>query len=120
VWTGTDVEDGLKLLAVLMLLMNVALILAVGWKHDVYSVYNSRLLFTAYFGFVVCLATGIDWSARRWPRAQRANIAMLWIVHAVFVVYLALDVGISIARPVDPLRTRHMPYAINMTGPSHR
>jgi 4-amino-4-deoxy-L-arabinose transferase-like glycosyltransferase len=119
-WTATEAEEGLKLLAVLVLLMSIALIFSVGWRHDVYSVFNSRLVFPAYFGFLVCLASGIDWSSQRWPRAQSANVAVLRVLHAVFLVYIALDLSIAIVRPVDPLRTMHLPYSINMVGSSRR
>lgn len=118
-WTATDAEYGLTLLAVFMLLMNLALLFAAGWRYDVYSIFNSRLAFPAYFGFIVCLAAGIDSTARHWPRLQGFGIAMLRILHGVFLVYIALDLAIAIVKPVDPLRTRHMD-PIKMTGSSRR
>jgi 4-amino-4-deoxy-L-arabinose transferase-like glycosyltransferase len=114
-WRLDDAEGALRLLAVLMLLMNTALILRVGWTHDVYSVFNSRLLFPAYLGFVVCLAVGIGAVADRWSRLHRTNAVMLRALHGLFVIYVALDIAIAIARPVDPLITHHLPYRIDMT-----
>jgi hypothetical protein len=128
-WLGRESLDesaarrathGVEILALLMLAMNLALIVSVGWRHDVYSVFNSRLLFPAYFAFLVSLARGIDWSASHWRRLHSTGVVALRVLHGLFLVYLALDVAIAIVRPVDPLRTDHMPYRPDMTKSSGR
>jgi 4-amino-4-deoxy-L-arabinose transferase-like glycosyltransferase len=98
---------------ILTLLLNFFLIFAVGWRYDVWSVFQGRLLFPSYFPLLLAFSAGMEWAEA--SRLLTLTIRCLMIaLMALFLAYLMVDVWLSILYPVDPLRTNHMPYVIDM------
>jgi 4-amino-4-deoxy-L-arabinose transferase-like glycosyltransferase len=99
----------------LTLLLNFFLILAVGWRYDVWSVFQGRLLFPSYFALLAAFSAGMEWaeSSRLLTHGIRC---MMTALIALFLAYLIVDVWLSILYPVNPLRTNHMPYQIDMNA----
>jgi hypothetical protein len=97
----------------LIFLFNLLLVLAVGWRHDVWSVFQGRLLFPSYFALLLAFSGGLEWikSSRLLTHATRSLMIALIVL---FVAYLIVDVWLAIHYPVNPLRTNHMPYEIDM------
>jgi 4-amino-4-deoxy-L-arabinose transferase-like glycosyltransferase len=104
-----DYEGVLLLVA----LLNLFLIVAVGWKYDVWSVFQGRLLFPSYFALLLTLGSGMEWaeSSRAKISVVRASMASLI---ALFVLYAVVEVWLSMNDPVNPLRRNHVPFRIDM------
>jgi 4-amino-4-deoxy-L-arabinose transferase-like glycosyltransferase len=102
----------------LIFLFNLLLVLAVGWRHDVWSVFQGRLLFPSYFALLLAFSSGLEWvkSSRLLKNATRSLMIALI---TLFVAYLIVDVWLAIHYPVNPLRTSHWPwpYGIDMKAP---
>jgi hypothetical protein len=99
---------------VLILFLNLALIVAVGWKYDVWSVFQGRLLFPSYFALLLALASGMEWAASSRARLMIARTFMALLI-ALFWLYIAVEVWLSVNHPVNPLRMNHVPFKIDMT-----
>lgn len=99
----------------LIFLSNLSLVLAVGLRHDVWSVFQGRLLFPSYFAFLLAFAGGMEWinSSRLVTNAVRGLMIALIVV---FVSYFIVEVWLAIVYPQDPLRTYHMPYTVDMNA----
>ena len=99
----------------LTLLLNFFLILAVGWHYDVWSVFQGRLLFPSYFVLLLAFSAGME-SAEA---SRLLTLVIRWLMIALIALFLAqliVDVWLSILYPVNPLRTNHMPYKIDMNA----
>ena len=109
----TDFES----VVLLILLLNLLLIVAVGWKYDVWSVLQGRLLFPSYFALLLALNNGMEWAATSRAKITVAHIFMAALI-ALFVVYVAVEVWLTSVFPVSPLRKWHVPFKIDMNAPS--
>ena len=99
----------------LTLLLNFFLILAVGWRYDVWSVFQGRLLFPSYFVLLLAFSAGMDWA----EASRFLTLLIRWLMIALIALFLAhliVDVWLSILYPVDPLRTKHLLYKIDMSA----
>jgi dolichyl-phosphate-mannose-protein mannosyltransferase len=115
--SGPDTRDQLVYegTLVLTLLLNFFLILAVGWRYDVWSVFQGRLLFPSYFVLLLAFSAGME-SAEA---SRLLTLVIRWLMIALIALFLAqliVDVWLSILYPVNPLRTNHMPYKIDMNA----
>jgi dolichyl-phosphate-mannose-protein mannosyltransferase len=115
--SGPDTRDQLVYegTLVLTLLLNFFLILAVGWHYDVWSVFQGRLLFPSYFVLLLAFSAGME-SAEA---SRLLTLVIRWLMIALIALFLAqliVDVWLSILYPVNPLRTNHMPYKIDMNA----
>jgi dolichyl-phosphate-mannose-protein mannosyltransferase len=99
----------------LTLLVNFFLILAVGWRYDVWSVFQGRLLFPSYFALLLAFSVGMEW-AESSPLLTHVTRCLMIALIALFLAYLIVDVWLAILYPVNPLRTHHLPYEIDMNG----
>ncbi len=106
-----------ELTALLLLMFNIGLILAAGWKYDVWSVFQSRLFFPSYFAILLMFGRGLDWAMRR-AALDRLARAMLAILFALFAAYFAIEITLGIIYRPNPMRTNHMPYSVDMTPTS--
>jgi len=97
------------------LVLNLTLILAVGWHSDVWSVFQGRLLFPSYFVFLLALGRGMEW-AQSPPLITNAVRIMMSVLMALFLIYFLIEFWLASAYPVNPLRTYHMPYTIDMNA----
>lgn len=98
----------------LIFLLNLALIVAVGWKYDVWSVFQGRLLFPSYFALLLALGNGIDWAGSSRAKIAIVQVSMASLI-ALFLLYTTVEVWISMSYPVNPLRRNHIPFTIDMT-----
>src|SRR5262249_1871262 len=97
----------------LSFLLNFFLIFAAGWRYDVWSVFQGRLLFPSYFALLLAFTAGMEWAEASRPLILLIRWLMVALI-ALFLAYLIVDISLSILYPVNPLRTKHMPYAIDM------
>ena len=114
---GPDTRDQLVYegALVLTLLLNFFLILAVGWRYDVWSVFQGRLLFPSYFVLLLAFSAGMESAEASRLLALVIRCLMIALI-ALFLAQLIVDVWLSILYPVNPLRTNHMPYKIDMNA----
>ena len=99
----------------LILLLNFFLIFAAGWRYDVWSIFQGRLLFPSYFALLLAFNAGMEWAASSRLRINVVRCLMTTLI-ALFLAYLMVDVWLAILYPENPLRTYHMPYKINMNS----
>lgn len=102
-----------EVVLLLTLVLNVFLILAVGWRSDVWSVFQGRLLFPSYFVLLLVLSRGMEW-AQSSSLAKVAAYIFMSALMVMFVTYFAIEFWLASSYPVDPLRSYHMPYTIDM------
>src|SRR4029453_9909789 len=114
---GPDTRDQLVYEGALVLtfLLNFFLILAVGWRYDVWSVFQGRLLFPSYFALLLAFSSGMEWAEASRLLSLLIRCLMIALI-ALFLAYLLVDVWLSILYPVNPLRTKHILYEINMNA----
>ena len=106
------IYDGALLLT---LLLNLFLVVSVGWRYDVWSVFQARLFFPSYFAILIAFSAGLEWSAQ--SRAHFALVrAFLFALFGVFLVYFLTEVYLTTRYPVSPLTLDHMPYKIDMNA----
>jgi hypothetical protein len=98
---------------ILTLLLNIALVVLVGWQYDVWSVFQGHLIFPAYLGVLVALNSGLEWteSSRLKANLTRCTLASLM---GLFLSYFATEFWLASAHPTNPLSMDHMPYKIDM------
>lgn len=99
--------------AVLTLLLNLLLVVAIGWHYDVWSVFQGRLLFPAYVAVLITLNAGLDWtkSSRLKINLSRCTLGLLLVL---FLTYFATEIWLASTYPTNPLSMDHMPYKIDM------
>jgi hypothetical protein len=89
-------------LAAALLGLNLALVIALGLRYDVWSCFQSRLLFPSMAGIVLSLATGLEFVWRRWPAPLRAIVLLnLVCLFMAFVTYYAVEIACR-----DPVRSK--------------
>lgn len=75
-------------------LLAVALVLIAGFKYDVWSCFQARLTFHAFFGIALCLAVGVTWAQTRWPRRVGWWIAAAMLLLSLLnVAYFLTECG---------------------------
>ena len=106
------IYEGTLLLTVLL---NLVLIVSVGWRYDVWSVFQGRLLFPSYFALILALNSGMEWaeSSRRKSNAVRCFMVALLVL---FLAYMIVEIRLATLYPVNPLSMNHMPYQIDMNA----
>ncbi len=102
-----------ELVALAILAGNVALVVGVGLKYDVWSVYQSRLIFPSLFAVAVMLNLGLEAVASRRVLSQAVG-ATLVVLYALFPVYFATEAVYAAQHPVDPGVNSHLPYRVRM------
>ena len=102
----------------LIFLFNLSLVLLVGWRYDVWTVFQGRLLFPSYFALLLAFSGGLEW-VKPSHLLNHATRSLMTALIALFVAYLIVDVWLAIQYPVNPLRTSHWPwpYGIDMKAP---
>jgi hypothetical protein len=102
-----------ELTALLILVSNLFLIIAVGWSSDVWSVFQGRLLFPSYFAVLLTLHGGLEWieSSRFTAKLASCFLAALLLL---FLAYFIVEFWLSSVHPRNPLSMDHMPYKIEM------
>jgi len=99
----------------LIFLLNLLLIVAVGWKYDVWSVLQGRLLFPSYFALLLALNNGMEWAASSRSKITVACTFMGTLI-ALFILYISVEVWLASVFPVNPLRRWHVPFKIDMNA----
>jgi len=106
------IYDGALLLT---LLLNLFLVMSVGWRYDVWSVFQARLFFPSYVAIVIAFSAGLEWSAK--ARARFAVVrGILLALFVVFLAYFLAEFYLATRYPVSALTLDHMPYKINMNA----
>ena len=96
-------------------MLNLLLIVAVGWKYDVWSVLQGRLLFPSYFALLLALNNGMEWAASSRSKIIVARTFMGALI-TLFILYLSVEVWLTSVFPVSPLRKWHVPFKIDMNA----
>jgi 4-amino-4-deoxy-L-arabinose transferase-like glycosyltransferase len=92
---------------------NLALVVGVGIQYDVWSVYQSRLVFPSLFGALVAIHLGLEVVERhRWT--ARATYAALAALLVLFLAYFFAEASYVVRHPVDPSVNLHLPYRVRM------
>jgi 4-amino-4-deoxy-L-arabinose transferase-like glycosyltransferase len=99
----------------LTLVLNLVLILIVGWRSDVWSVFQGRLLFPSYFVFLLAFNRGMEWAQSSRPMMIATRSLMISLL-VLFLTYFVAEIWLAGAYPSNPLRTNHMPYTIDMNA----
>ena len=99
----------------LIFFLNLLLIVAVGWKYDVWSVLQGRLLFPSYFALLLALNNGMEWAASSRSKIIVARTFMGTLI-TLFILYLSVEVWLTSVFPVSPLRKWHVPFKIDMNA----
>jgi len=99
----------------LIFFLNLLLIVAVGWKYDVWSVFQGRLLFPSYFALLLAFNAGMEWAESSRLRINVVRGFMSALI-ALFLVYILVEVWLAGAYPVNPLRMDHVPFKIDMNA----
>jgi 4-amino-4-deoxy-L-arabinose transferase-like glycosyltransferase len=99
----------------LIFLLNFLLILAAGWRYDVWSIFQGRLLFPSYFALLVAFSRGMEWAESSRVLARIVRYLMIALI-VLFLANLIVDVWLAILYPVNPLSTNHMTYEIDMNA----
>jgi 4-amino-4-deoxy-L-arabinose transferase-like glycosyltransferase len=97
----------------LTFLLNLLLIVAVGWRSDVWSVFQGRLLFPSFFALLLAFNAGMEWAEPSRLLANLTRCLMATLV-ALFLIYIIVEVWLAIRYPVNPLRMDHVPFKIDM------
>jgi hypothetical protein len=97
----------------LIFFFSLLLVLAVGWRHDVWSVFQGRLLFPSYIALLLAFGSGMGW-VKFSPLLTNATRILLIALIVVFLAYFIVEVWLANAYPQNPLRAYHMPYTIDM------
>jgi hypothetical protein len=89
--------------------------MSVGWRYDVWSVFQARLFFPSYVAIVIAFSAGLEWSAK--ARARFAVVrGILLALFVVFLAYFLAEFYLATRYPVSALTLDHMPYKINMNA----
>ena len=95
------------------LLLNLFLIIFVGWRSDVWSVFQGRLLFPSYCAVLLSLNCGLERAAGSRllnPLVQ----GLLSVLIGLFLAYFAVEFWLAGRYPTNPLSAEHMSYTIDM------
>jgi 4-amino-4-deoxy-L-arabinose transferase-like glycosyltransferase len=97
----------------LIFLLNLSLIVVVGWRSDVWSVFQGRLLFPSFFALLLAFNAGMEWA--KTSRLQTILVrCFLAALIGLFLIYISIEVWLAIHYPVNPLRMDHVPFKIDM------
>lgn len=101
---------------VFALVLNLFLILAIGWRHDAWSVFQGRLLFSAYFTILLALIRGLELvpPLRSWQLLFRLALGVLL---ALFLAYFVVEVILARTYPPNLFTTPHIGNNIDMRSP---
>jgi len=97
----------------LIFLLNFLLIVAIGWKSDVWSVFQGRLLFPSFFPLLLAFNTGIEGADHTRVLSKLVRYSMAALI-ALFLAYIIVEVWLAIYHPVNPLRIDHVPFKVDM------
>lgn len=78
---------------VLLFLANLALIVYAGIKYDVWSCFQSRLLFPSLFVFLLLFDDGLDYILKYFKKAQIWIYGSLTCLTLLFSAYFSLEIG---------------------------
>ena len=77
----------------LLFLANVALIVYAGIKYDVWSCFQSRLVFPSLFAFVLFFDDGLNYLLTRFKKAQNSIYGSLTCLIILFLSYFVVEIG---------------------------
>jgi hypothetical protein len=97
----------------LTLLLNVLLVISVGWIYDVWSVFQGRLLFPSYLALLMALNAGLEWTESS-PIKTKLIRWLLMALYVLFVAYFLIEFWLAGVYPANPLSMDHMPYKVDM------
>lgn len=100
-------------LALVVLAANVALVVGVGLKYDVWSVYQSRLVFPSLLAAAVLVNLGLE-ALAPWRGLSRAIAAAFVALFVLFAAYFATEAVYVAKHPSDPGLNSHLPYRVRM------
>jgi 4-amino-4-deoxy-L-arabinose transferase-like glycosyltransferase len=99
--------------ALALLVANVALVLLVGYRTDVWSVFQARLFFPVMIAVPLLLHAGLE-TIEIAPRVARTGRAVCWALVLLFSLYFATESARALSHPVDPATNYHMPHRVPM------
>jgi len=97
------------------LLLNVLLVISVGWNYDVWSVFQGRLLFPSYLSLLIAFHAGMEWTESS-PLKAKLTRGLLLALILLFVVYFLVEFWLASVHPANPLSMDHMPYKVDMNA----
>jgi 4-amino-4-deoxy-L-arabinose transferase-like glycosyltransferase len=100
-------------LALVILAANVVLVVYVGLKYDVWSVYQSRLIFPSLLAAAVLMNLGLEAVAPQRGLARAVHALFLALL-LLFFAYFATEAVYVAGHPVDPGLNSHLPYRVRM------
>lgn len=114
-----DSKDGLCLLGsersvpkktytsicVLILLTNFCLVVAAGLKYDIWSAYQSRLLFPSFFPMLLIFSEGLNWVKEKHLNFEKWTYFSLNVLVLLFGIYFFIKI---ISVPLIPVVEQHV------------
>ncbi len=99
-----------------VVVLNLILILAIGWRYDAWSVFQGRLLFSAYLAILLGLIRGVEFlpPLRSWQLSCRLALGALL---TLFLVYFTVEIFLARVYPPNLFATPHMSNTLDMRGP---
>ena len=95
--------SGDLLFALAIAILNLAMVIAAGWRYDVCSIFQSRILFPSYVALLFFFHEGLKLASRRrtlWLLARTMTVGLF----ILFLIYYAVEIPLSIKYPVNPMR----------------
>lgn len=77
--------------SVLLLLMNILLVVIAGLKYDVWSCFQSRLLFPSFFAIILLFNSGLNSIEKRSVFTQKIVYRLLTCLFSLFILYFLIE-----------------------------
>jgi len=78
---------------VLVIALNLVLVIAAGIRFDVWSCFQSRLLFASFFSVLVLLNAGLEFTARKGAGYFRLASSSFAVLFVLFLAYFVSEIG---------------------------
>jgi 4-amino-4-deoxy-L-arabinose transferase-like glycosyltransferase len=82
--------------AVLLLAANLAIVLAAGFRYDVWSCFQGRLLFPSIFAIALLFGWGYETACRKKRTACTILTLVLVLVYAILISYFVIEIGYAV------------------------
>jgi 4-amino-4-deoxy-L-arabinose transferase-like glycosyltransferase len=101
------------------LALNCALVLTAGLHYGAWTIFQARLLMPACAGWAMIFGWGLDAVARRGARWERLARGNLWVLYALFILFIAAGVVHSLGSRLYPRARSPLPLSVSRPSPSH-
>lgn len=83
-------------ISLFLLLSNLMLVIILGIKYDVWSCFQSRLLFPSFFSFIILFNSGLEYIRRRPAIVQEIVYALLKCLFFLFMLYFMIEIAMKV------------------------